>query len=1554
MRLTPADLLLRRAGATADAKPSAVTDVVSGQEAGATPKPGDAWGGLAERRLATVRGHSQSLAEVDRLTERVLADFATGLPRVGASSRDVVGVTGIAPGAATGTTVRTTEAAADCRGRGEPYVLVTERIDATNLDAALNAAALVLIGGRKNPSLSVASMLGRPAVTATAALAATTCRDGEVCTVDGTHRVVARGALRLEAPVVSKALADDLRALAEAGGRRVFAEAATTAGVAAARELGADGARMSTDALLERQPVLGLLRRYLLATEAAPRRRLLEQLVATVRRGADELFAAADGMALTVALGERAPHMFFPASVKALDVVASELGLPSDLVCSRVADLGGGNSKLGLRGSRWAIKDPELFNAMARALFEAKAAREDAGAATGSLRLVIPAVNTGGEARQIVERFEAVRREVTEDFGREVGVEYAAGIETAAGALHADSIAEAVQHLEYSSSELTETLFAMSQDDRHTFVPAMVGQGVYAADPFAAIDVAGLGTMVSVAQFIAGDRPNAFPATLRGQLAGTLNGLEVGAVAGVKETCVPLGSLVAARVAGAQHAVTQREGAGLVEGKQPLRATDAMRMVELMEPLDDKAELATFKAPKVPEGVSPLDFVQDVIRLVEGGRITDGQALLKVPAEIVDALRRPILDPAVKHVVTAKGIAASPGVGVGRIALSHEKASEYEAAKVPYVLVINEAHAEEIPAVRKAQALISVRGGKTSHAAMIASNADVPCVMNEKTQINLEGHRVKLGNTILAEGDWLSVDGGTGQIVAGQAPLVDPSKLPAFQTLMGWAKKHARVHVLANADTPKEAQRAFEFGASGVGLVRSEHMFFEAERINVFRAAILETPERAAGYVSQLEAMQVEDYAAMFRAAGDRRVEVRLLDPPLYEFVPKDAAGLAAVASEMGLAIPEVARRVDALQEVDSLMGLRGVRLAYSRPDIEAMQVRALAKAHLAVKAEGKPVAALHIMLPMINTGDEMGAAAARIRKVVAEVEAEVGGKVQLKLGSMIETPRAALDAAEIAKHCDFFSYGTNDLTQLTLGYGRNVALKFVPELIKAKILKSDPTGTLDRDAVARMIKVAECMGRDTNARLETGVCGGQGADPTSVRTIHQLGIDYVSVPPAQVPKAYLASAQAGVLGTLGANTSDAVPTESLTDAAQKAIALARGMLRTAPTLPAEASDGVWLELLRQVLPPLRAAANRLSALPDGERARAVLEHHEVFELLASVRTVRDLHRIDRALTDERASLARRVAGVGASGAAAKLAAMAVAHGRFQELANQALGATQSSTKSERAVASELWAALRALEGAREELSASVLPDATMQRTRLRYRNDGWDNNHYMQDRPAANEPMGSYLRRVAGRFTTDNALTVNCVGADTIPTDRPVIFAVSHRSGAIDRFITWAGLPMDDEKFMYVVKPGSPLDRIAQEAYGADNPYIVPADSYAGMLERAKKGFANGAKSLLIYPEGLATVFGETRPIASSLSRMAIETGAVIVPVTIYDSAQAVPQEEGVVTLNVRRPVDPVAIDRELRLTSADGASVERADVEKVSQALVRAALGDGFKALG
>jgi pyruvate, orthophosphate dikinase len=446
--------------------------------------------------------------------------------------------------------------------------------------------------------------------------------------------------------------------------------------------------------------------------------------------------------------------------------------------------------------------------------------------------------------------------------------------------------------------------------------------------------------------------------------------------------------------------------------------------------------------------------------------------------------------------------------------------------------VRQETSPEDLRGMSVAQGILTARGGMTSHAAVVARGMGKCCVSGAgAVHVDPKARTMTIGAKTYGEGEWISLDGSTGEVFAGRIATTDAELSGDFGALMALADRYKRLEVRANADTPEEATVARRFGATGIGLCRTEHMFFEGERINAVREMILaddEAGRRKA--LAKLLPMQRSDFEGLFREMSGLPVTIRLLDPPLHEFVPHDEAGQRVMAAQMKVSPGKIRMRVEELSEFNPMLGHRGCRLGITYPEITEMQARAIFEAALDAKAKGLAVKC-EIMVPLVGTVREFNAQAAVIRATAAAVFAERGETLAYMLGTMIETPRAVLVAESIAKQAEFFSFGTNDLTQMTLGFSRDDAGKFLPEYLKKGIYERDPFRTIDQKGVGLLVEMAVQKGRSVRPGIEIGVCGEHGADPASVAFFHRAGLDYVSCSPYRVPIARLAAAQAAIGG---------------------------------------------------------------------------------------------------------------------------------------------------------------------------------------------------------------------------------------------------------------------------------------------------------------------------------------------------------------------------------------------------------------------------------------
>jgi len=522
------------------------------------------------------------------------------------------------------------------------------------------------------------------------------------------------------------------------------------------------------------------------------------------------------------------------------------------------------------------------------------------------------------------------------------------------------------------------------------------------------------------------------------------------------------------------------------------------------------------------------------VDLVNEGMITKEEAILKVDPKQLDALLHPTFEAkALKEAKPiAKGLPASPGAATGKIYFTAEDAvAAVQAGEKQVILVRNETSPEDIEGMHVSQGILTARGGMTSHAAVVARGMGTCCVAgcgeiiikeNEKVMIDKNGNTYK-------EGDWISLDGSTGNVYAGKLPTVEPEMTGYFGTFMEWADSIRKLKVRANADTPKDAAQAFRFGAEGIGLCRTEHMFFEGDRIKAMREMIVaRTEEQRRKALEKLLPMQRGDFEALFREMKGHPVTIRYLDPPLHEFLPQDDEDIKALADEMGLSFDELKHIVKGLHEFNPMMGHRGCRLAVSYPEIAEMQTRAVIEAAINVNREGMNVVP-EIMIPLVGDVKELQYVKEVVVKTADAIIKEAGVDLKYKVGTMIEIPRAALTADEIAKEAEFFSFGTNDLTQMTFGFSRDDAGKFLEDYYNKKIYEFDPFAKLDQTGVGKLIEMAAQLGRKTRSDIKLGICGEHGGDPSSVEFCHKIGLDYVSCSPFRVPIARLAAAQAAV-----------------------------------------------------------------------------------------------------------------------------------------------------------------------------------------------------------------------------------------------------------------------------------------------------------------------------------------------------------------------------------------------------------------------------------------
>ena len=505
------------------------------------------------------------------------------------------------------------------------------------------------------------------------------------------------------------------------------------------------------------------------------------------------------------------------------------------------------------------------------------------------------------------------------------------------------------------------------------------------------------------------------------------------------------------------------------------------------------------------------------VAFVDEGLIEPREAVRRIEPAALEQLLHPAIDPSQELQVIATGLAASPGAANGIVVFDADRAAERGKAGEDVILVRPETTADDIHGLIGARGVLTARGGMTSHAAVVARGMGKPCVAGcSALQVDLEAEVATIGETVLREGDVVTIDGTTGRVILGQVALIEPEPGPDFDRVLAWADENRRLHVLANADTPEDARRAVANGAQGIGLCRTEHMFMAEERLPIVREMILaSTDEERNAALARLLPMQQGDFEGIFEAMPGLPVTIRLLDPPLHEFLPP----LEEVTE------PLVRERVLALQEANPMLGTRGCRLGLQWPEIYEMQIRAIARAARAVEERTGKTPLVEIMHPLVAFEEEL----TRLVEMTARTIAEEGG-IAYRVGTMIELPRAALRADELAPHADFFSFGTNDLTQTTLGFSRDDAQgRFLTHYLEHGILATDPFATIDVNGVGELMHIAVERGRAANPELELGICGEHGGDPASIAFCHGLGLDYVSCSPFRVPIARLAAAQAAL-----------------------------------------------------------------------------------------------------------------------------------------------------------------------------------------------------------------------------------------------------------------------------------------------------------------------------------------------------------------------------------------------------------------------------------------
>ncbi|RYF92833.1 MAG: pyruvate, phosphate dikinase [Caulobacteraceae bacterium] len=516
------------------------------------------------------------------------------------------------------------------------------------------------------------------------------------------------------------------------------------------------------------------------------------------------------------------------------------------------------------------------------------------------------------------------------------------------------------------------------------------------------------------------------------------------------------------------------------------------------------------------------------------GLITQAEAVSRIDPAALDQLLHPTISPDAVRTVIAKGLPASPGAAVGAIVFSSEDAERRGAAGEAIILVRHETSPEDIKGMHAARGIITARGGMTSHAAVVARGWGIPCVSGAgDIAIDLKGRSFSVRGKVFNEGETVTIDGSTGEVLAGSVKMIEPELTGDFAALMVWADQMRRLKVRANAETPLDARTARQFGAEGIGLCRTEHMFFDEHRIAAVREMILaddEAGRRAA--LSKIAPFQKADFVELFTIMEGLPVTIRLLDPPLHEFLPHSEEDLTAVAEATGLDAAKLMRRARELHESNPMLGHRGCRLGISFPEIYEMQVRAIIEAACEIAKSGKPAPVPEIMHPLVGKGTEMKFLRELTDKTAKAVIAEQGVELEYLVGTMIELPRAAIRAGDLAENAEFFSFGTNDLTQTTFGISRDDAGKFLNDYIEKGIFEKDPFVSLDQEGVGDLIRIAAERGRAARPGIKLGICGEHGGDPASIAFCEEVGLDYVSCSPFRVPIARLAAAQAALAKT--------------------------------------------------------------------------------------------------------------------------------------------------------------------------------------------------------------------------------------------------------------------------------------------------------------------------------------------------------------------------------------------------------------------------------------
>jgi len=523
--------------------------------------------------------------------------------------------------------------------------------------------------------------------------------------------------------------------------------------------------------------------------------------------------------------------------------------------------------------------------------------------------------------------------------------------------------------------------------------------------------------------------------------------------------------------------------------------------------------------------------VKIAVDMVREGLLTEKEAILRVQPGHMDQLLHPALDPKAKKVILAKGLPASPGAAVGRVVFSAEEAQEWAERGEKVILVRQETSPEDIHGMHAAQGVLTARGGMTSHAAVVARGMGKCCVAGcGELIIDYKKETFEANGKTVRKGEWLTIDGGTGEVILGQVSTIQPELSGDFGDIMAWVDKHRRLKVRTNADTPLDSRVARQFGAEGIGLCRTEHMFFEPDRIDAVREMILaDNIEERRKALTKILPMQKSDFKEIFREMKGLPVTIRLLDPPLHEFLPHTDQEIQDLAKKVGVSPEKLKAKAESLHEFNPMLGHRGCRLGITFPEIYQMQVRAIMEAACELARDEKFKIIPEIMIPLVGHVNELKVMREDTEKVCKQVIEEMKVPIDYMIGTMIELPRAAMTADQIAGQADFFSFGTNDLTQTTFGFSRDDAGKFLPHYVERGILPVDPFVTLDRQGVGAFIQMAVGKGREVKKSLKVGICGEHGGDASSVEFCHEIGLDYVSCSPYRVPIARLAAAHAAI-----------------------------------------------------------------------------------------------------------------------------------------------------------------------------------------------------------------------------------------------------------------------------------------------------------------------------------------------------------------------------------------------------------------------------------------